>query len=163
MSTPSRIGLEYPDGRVQSIYVHFDGYPDTMSKILPRLRAPEQVRAILDLGNLSSIDHEPDDGEIATGAVAACAYARDRGEKLADNLPVWSEDVAAFARLVGDESLNYQYVWRGGRWYGSRGGRTPANLCPIEELKDAVTLTFPPSLAGGSTDAAISDLRDERD
>lgn len=72
MATHARIGL-VTDGVVRSVYTHWDGHPRNM---LPRLAAyttPEQVNALLDLGDLSAVG----------STLETCvAYARDRGEDL---------------------------------------------------------------------------------
>lgn len=102
MSTRSRIGiirLKPGSGtpEVESIYCHFDGYPEGVGQmLLDHWTTPEAVDELLALGDLSSLGsvigekHDFDthtghslDGYNTNCAAAkgwCCAYGRDRGE-----------------------------------------------------------------------------------
>lgn len=59
MSTNCRIGILNPNGTVQSIYNHWDGYIDCVGKILLNHYTDEvKVRQLIDLGDLSMIGEE---------------------------------------------------------------------------------------------------------
>ena len=56
MATRSTIALEYADGTVGQVYCHWDGYLDHNGQILQEhYQDPFKVRALLDLGDLSSL------------------------------------------------------------------------------------------------------------
>lgn len=67
MATRARIGLLNSDGTTETVYCHYDGYPERM---LPLLKAYyngiRKVKSLLKLGDLSYID-----------GGYACAYHRD--------------------------------------------------------------------------------------
>ena len=56
MSTRCRIGIEYDDKTVKSIYCHHDGYPEWVGKKLKENYTDvEKVEALLELGDISSL------------------------------------------------------------------------------------------------------------
>jgi len=87
MATRSRIAIEKPDGRVESIYCHWDGYPEYNGRILvENYRDHEKVQALIDLGDISylapNVEAAPD-AEHSFNRPAdevVVAYGRDRGE-----------------------------------------------------------------------------------
>jgi hypothetical protein len=86
MATRSRIGITNPDGTVTSIYCHNDGYPEHNGKILAEsYQDPEKVKALIALGNISSLDEsiECPEGHSFDNRIAGhtVAYHRDRKEK----------------------------------------------------------------------------------
>lgn len=89
MATRSRIGIENEDGKVTSIYCHWDGYPDNNGKILlSNYTDREKVKELIALGSISSLgknitptpgsDHSFEKQE----SDVTVAYHRDRGEAL---------------------------------------------------------------------------------
>ena len=63
MATRSRIGMEMPNGEVQSIYCHWDGYPAGVGATLKEhYTNPEKVEALIALGDISILQPlvEPD-------------------------------------------------------------------------------------------------------
>jgi len=64
--------MKQPDGTVRAIYLHWDGYVAGAGAILGGwYKTPEQVTALLDLGDLSELDVTPE---------KCVAYHRDRHE-----------------------------------------------------------------------------------
>ena len=62
MSTRCRIGIENKDGTITSIYCHHDGYPSYVGKTLVNnYKEESKIRALLDLGDMSSLGTEPVD------------------------------------------------------------------------------------------------------
>jgi len=94
MSTRARVGLMTPEG-VESIYVHFDGYPEGVGqKLGEHWTTADKVRSLIALGDLSQLGEEIGEkhdfdthyGSRTEAELRMClAYGRDRGE----------EDVAA--------------------------------------------------------------------
>ncbi len=85
MSTRSRIAIEKEDGKVESIYCHFDGYPEHNGVILQKHYTDrEKTQKLIDLGDISILAPEVDapEGHTFENRVkdVVVAYGRDRGE-----------------------------------------------------------------------------------
>ena len=87
MATRSRIAIEKEDGTVESIYCHWDGYPENNGRILvENYKDHEKVQALIDLGDISSlapnVEAAPNTGHTFNDPVneVVVAYGRDRGE-----------------------------------------------------------------------------------
>lgn len=85
MSTRSRIGILNPNGTVTSIYCHSDGYLSGVEAcLLDFYKTEEKVRALTDLGDISSLGNEIGEKHDFQGSTHddwCRAYGRDRGEK----------------------------------------------------------------------------------
>ncbi len=56
MSTRGRIGMQQENGRIKSIYVHHDSYPEGVGKTLQKYyQDPKKIEELLDLGDISSL------------------------------------------------------------------------------------------------------------
>ena len=74
MATRSRIAIENEDGSVNSIYCHFDGYPEGVGKTLQNdYTDRSKVKELIALGDISILRSTTETTE---------AYHRDRGEDL---------------------------------------------------------------------------------
>jgi hypothetical protein len=119
MATRSRIGMEQPNGEVQSIYCHWDGYPEGVGATLQEhYTNPAKVEALIALGDISylrqyvaplpGVSHSfnnPAEG-------VTVAYHRDRGE--AFFAPRVDASVDAFSRSDIEE---FGYVFtQSGEW-----------------------------------------------
>ena len=83
MATRSNIGILNPDGTVDYIYCHFDGYLEHNGQILQEhYNTENRVKQLLALGDLSvlgeSIGEKQDFNNRVKGT--CLAYGRDRGE-----------------------------------------------------------------------------------
>jgi len=115
MATRSRIAIELEDGSVESIYCHWDGYPEGTGRVLlDHYTLPEKVQDLINLGSISSLapilestgKHSFDNPE--PGVVVA--YGRDRGEKGVDKIK--HESVSDF--FNGDiEEYGYLFTQEG--------------------------------------------------
>jgi hypothetical protein len=77
MGTRSTIALEYADGSVGQVYCHWDGYLSNNGKILLNYyEDPFKVRALLDEGDMSSLDT----------TVEGCSFYKERGEDCPQNM-----------------------------------------------------------------------------
>jgi hypothetical protein len=92
MSTRSRIGIirgESEDGAplVESIYCHFDGYPEGVGQtLLDHWRETAKVEKLIALGDISSLGsivglQHDFDSHLKTWPNWTLVYGRDRGEK----------------------------------------------------------------------------------
>ena len=107
MGTPCAIGMKQPDGSVKAIYLHFDGYVARAGAILGLwYTQPEQVEALLKLGDISELKEGIDD---------CVAYHRDRGEKLN---PAVEFNSAEDFRRTGKAKMcaDFLYLFEDGQW-----------------------------------------------
>lgn len=87
MSTRSRIGIVHPNGFIEHIYCHWDGYPSHVGKmLLEHYTDRSKVEALMKLGNISSLNKDigekhPFDAHKDPRYEHMChAYGRDRGD-----------------------------------------------------------------------------------
>lgn len=109
MATRSSIALEFEDGTVKQIYAHWDGYLDGNGSILlHNYKTPAEVAALIDMGDLSSLD---------TTLETTTFYGRDRGES-----GVGARRFSNFEDYERNGDFqSYNYIMRGGEWYVDRG------------------------------------------
>jgi hypothetical protein len=123
MGTRSRIAMEMNDGSIKSVYCHWDGYPSHNGKILLKnYKKSEKVEALLELGNISSLNEEIGtkhnfDSERPVGETTF--YGRDRGEK--DQEASIDENEEKFWDAVQEDWCEYFYLFRSGKWFYSEG------------------------------------------
>lgn len=118
MGTRSRIGLEYSDGTIKSIYCHWDGYPSHNGKILLEdYTDREKVVQLLELGDLSSLGiniGEKHDFNAKAPEGTCTFYGRDRGEE--DTEARISSNRTEFKELTDQTSGAYAYLYVDGTW-----------------------------------------------
>lgn len=120
MSTRSLIGQIKEDGKIESIYCHFDGYVDHVGSILKNsYSTQERVDALIGLGWLSSLQDAIDKDDRKT--CECCGHTpsgiteavhRDRGESLRidefESLEYYNNN---------DLWYSYMYLWRDKKWW----------------------------------------------
>ena len=130
MATRSNIAYMTPEGKIRSVYCHWDGYPAHNGEMLRRYYTDQsKIEALIQLGSLSSLNeniapkgtHSFDKAE--EGVVVA--YHRDRGEDLYiseyDDIPSWIDDMEEYA-----------YLWNGREWLvNDHGEMDEHNRFPI--------------------------------
>ena len=118
MATRSRIAIEDQDGKVRSIYCHWDGYPSHHGPILlEHYTTQEKVESLIALGSISSLAPETEIPEGVTHSFdnptkgIVVAYHRDREEDLAIGV---HSNVEAF---IKSDVEQYGYVFTAaGEW-----------------------------------------------
>lgn len=95
MSTHCQIAKKLADGRITSIYVHFDGYPAYMEPLLEQHR--DNIDAILAGGDASSI--RPN--------LAESVYYKDRGEEAPATTVM---DETEFRQMCKRSGAAYAYI-----------------------------------------------------
>lgn len=112
MGTRATIARKNKDGSFDSIYTHWDGYPEHHAPILlEHYSAEEKVQALMDLGALSSLDvsigekhyfNDPPEGQCN-------AYGRDRGE--ANTAAQHFDNADALAAMLKESWTEWVYIW----------------------------------------------------
>lgn len=120
MGTRANIVRKNADGSFDSIYTHWDGYPEHHAPILlEHYNTPQRVAMLLELGDLSSLGAKiGDKHDFHSCPEGVCnAYGRDRGE---ENTSVrhWPNDEALGAMLK-EAWTEWVYVFdlKDGQWY----------------------------------------------
>lgn len=128
MSTRCRIGMKLPDGRIKSIYCHWDGYKEGVGKTLQKYyKDPKKIEELLDLGDISSLGSfydkeiseadwtkfdEPDPAKreelIKKSADCTIAY-KNRGEDCPARI---DENEVEFIEKVGRCCEEYMYLFK---------------------------------------------------
>ena len=113
MATRSRIGIELKDGSILSAYHHWDGYPQWLGRILnTHYNSKQKVADLIDGGDMSSCWSDDVWGKDRTdGNKYGPEYYSARGE---DCPPRYDTDLCEY--LLPDNSEEYSYVFRNGKW-----------------------------------------------
>jgi hypothetical protein len=137
MATRSNIAYKTPEGKIRSVYCHWDGYPAHNGEMLTRFYDSfDRVVALTDLGSISAL--RPNLNAQTAGHSfdtpadeVTIAYARDRGETLSiqeyDDIPSWIEDMEEYA-----------YLWTDNGWLVNDHGAKDANGFPIFDYVETV-------------------------
>lgn len=156
MSTRGRIGMVTDNGKVISIYSHWNNYPSGSGAILlEHYKDKDKVAQLISLGDISLLDAEVEpkaetapsryadmggDGEKKMvkhtfdtpqeGVVVA--YGRDRGEDPDLIKPRVDESVDAFTKSDVEE---WGYLFKDGKWFVIDGhvGTKRQKLVPLTE------------------------------
>jgi hypothetical protein len=118
MATRSHIGVKQPNGTIDYIYCHFDGYPEHNGDILVNYYQDiDKVNQLINLGNLSMLGEEigeqQDFDNRETHNKKWClAYGRDRGETNIEKRNTTFDD------LLRNDNVSYLYVFDNDKWIG---------------------------------------------
>ena len=119
MATRSNIGIVNEDGSVTGIYVHWDGYPSHVGRILlTNYNTNDLVNKLIGGGNISSIGENTDTDlphSFDKPVAGVCVYYnRDRGES--GNEPEKFVSLTEFQMHGHDSGADYQYLFENGKW-----------------------------------------------
>jgi hypothetical protein len=99
MATRSRIGIQNLDGSVNSIYCHFDGYPEGVGTTLKEHYSDrDELQKLIELGDISSLGDD---------LLTTIAYHRDRGE---DYFPSTRDESLELFKKSDFEEYGYVYT-----------------------------------------------------
>ena len=126
MSTRSNIAIELPDenpvvnskgGKIKSIYVHCDGYPYGIGKILnDSYNTYDKARELFNFGDASYLDD----------TIESCSfYGRDWQRKL-DPANTHRDEWMFMRSVSGDVFLEYLYLFKNDIWNVSEQKSVPA-------------------------------------
>ena len=133
MATRSNIAMKTKEGKIVSVYCHWDGYVANNGRILLENYANiDKIEALVALGSLSSlgfvIGEQQDFNDRDTCKDEwTLAYHRDRGEELSiqeyDDIPSWIAEMEEYA-----------YLWNGQEWLVNDHGAADEKGYPIFDL-----------------------------
>lgn len=128
MSTRSRIGILREDGKIESVYCHFDGYFDHVGKILfNHYQDKNKINELIKNGDLSSLAEEIGvKHDFESKDYTQCKfYGRDRGEDGVSS--IISESLEDFLNLCLKTWGEYAYLYCRGEWFGKYLGDENGN------------------------------------
>lgn len=126
MSTRSRIGIINQDGSVDSVWQHWDGYPEhTGAHLLADHNSEEKARALVAQGDRCTIErpYGPEDYETPEDYEAGRHPRHDANED-----EFWSR--------YGEDGEEYAYLWKPGRGWMVTGAGMTAKLDQVEDATD---------------------------
>ena len=137
MATRSNIAMKTKEGKIVSVYCHWDGYVSNNGKILlENYDSIDKIEALVALGAISSLGEqigEPQDfmDRDTQKDEWTLFYSRDRGEQLSiqeyDDIPSWI-----------NEMEEYAYLWDGNDWLVNDHGATDEAGYPIFDFLDVM-------------------------
>ena len=136
MATRSNIAYRTPEGKIRSVYCHWDGYPAHNGEMLRRYyQEARKIAQLIELGSISALrEHIHYTGKHDFDAPqedVTIFYSRDRGEQLSvqeyDDIPSWIDDMEEYA-----------YLWNGQEWLVNDHGRKDENGFPVFEIVEYV-------------------------
>ena len=133
MATRSNIAMKTKEGKIVSVYCHWDGYVANNGKILlENYTDIDKIEALVALGSISSLgtaigDKQDFDDRSTQKDEWTLFYSRDRGEQLSiqeyDDIPSWIADMEEYA-----------YLWNGSEWLVNDHGAADEKGYPIFDL-----------------------------
>ena len=137
MATRSNIAMKTKEGKIVSVYCHWDGYVANNGRILLENYADiSKIEALVALGSISSLgeaigEQQDFDDRSTQKDNWTLFYSRDRGEQLSiqeyDDIPSWIADMEEYA-----------YLWNGQDWLVNDHGETDANGYPVFNFLDVM-------------------------
>ena len=137
MATRSNIAMKTTDGKIVSVYCHWDGYVANNGRILlENYTDIEKIEALVALGSISSLGEQIGEAQDFDDRSTqkdewTLFYSRDRGEQLSiqeyADIPSWVADMEEYA-----------YLWNGKEWLVNDHGETDANGYPVFNFLDVM-------------------------
>ena len=117
MSTRARIGILNPNGSVDSIYHHWDGYPEWLGKkLVQNHNSLVDASNLMTMGDTSCIETKTDWDRNELDEPIILTYAM-RGEVSASRHTV---SLMQFFRQCVDCCAEYAYLWENDSWVAYR-------------------------------------------
>ena len=136
MGTRSLIATKQENGKISSIYCHWDGYPEGVGAVLSKhYLNPDKVSQLMELGNLSSLGAEigeKQDFNKRNSLEDWClAYGRDRGET-GQSCKEFSS-VSSWMGHAFRSDAEFIYLFTNGEW-----SHWAVNGLPSEEKQETI-------------------------
>ena len=109
MGTRSRIGIQFSDNSVLSVYCHYDGYPSFNGKVLRDFyNTKEKASELINGGDMSCTWTNAGWNNETLPECGPLHYT-SRGESLESNAPRYDESIFDFLEKENNEE--YAYIW----------------------------------------------------
>ena len=137
MATRSNIAMKTADGKIVSVYCHWDGYVANNGRILlENYTDVDKIEALVALGSISSLGEQIGEAQDFDDRSTqkdewTLFYSRDRDEQLSiqeyNDIPSWIADMEEYA-----------YLWNGQDWLVNDHGETDSNGYPVFNFLDVM-------------------------
>ena len=137
MATRSNIAMKTKEGKIVSVYCHWDGYVANNGRILLENYANiDKIEALVALGSISSLGEQIGEQQDFMDRDTqkdewTLFYTRDRGEELSiqeyDDIPSWIADMEEYA-----------YLWNGNEWIVNDHGEGAKTGYPVFNFVETV-------------------------
>ena len=118
MSTNATVSIVNENGTVESIYNHWDGYPQNLGFILDRYyKSENRVRDLIGMGDASIIGRkinprDPDNHDFNKHEKNVCLfYGRDRGEETEEHR------FGSVLEMLHEFGQQYNYIYKDKKWW----------------------------------------------
>lgn len=112
MATRAKIGLMLPDGKIKSVYHHWDGYPEWLGlNLTEKYTTVEAIHKLLDGGDISSLESDQDWNQVKL-ETPIVLYYKDRGEQNVNFLVETYDEFFTCKR-----SEQYIYLFNNNQWF----------------------------------------------
>ena len=128
MSTRSNIAIQKPDGKILSIYVHSDGYPDGVGQcLIDSYKTYISAEKLFRYGDASYLG----------STLKECSFYHRDWQRELDKAHV-HKNFESFKKFYsGDIFIEFVYLFKDGQWLVSENYKNPElKLVPVKEHKD---------------------------
>ena len=128
MSTRSNIAIQKPDGKILSIYVHSDGYPDGVGQcLIDSYKTYISAEKLFRYGDASYLG----------STLKECSFYHRDWQRDLDKAHV-HKNFESFKKFYsGDVFIEFVYLFKDGQWLVSDNySRSELEFVPVKEHKD---------------------------
>ena len=128
MSTRSNIAIQKPDGKILSIYVHSDGYPDGVGQcLIDNYKTYISAEKLFRYGDASSLG----------STLKECSFYHRDWQRDLDPAHVHKNFESFKTYYAGDVFIEFVYLYKNGQWLVSDNYSKPElEFVPVTEHKD---------------------------
>ena len=128
MSTRSNIAIQKPDGKILSIYVHSDGYPDGVGQcLIDSYKTYISAEKLFRYGDASYLG----------STLKECSFYHRDWQRELDRAEVHKNFESFKKSYAGDVFIEFVYLYKDGQWLVSDNYSKPQlEFVPVTEHKD---------------------------
>ena len=128
MSTRSNIAIQKPDGKILSIYVHSDGYPDGVGQcLIDSYKTYISAEKLFRYGDASYLG----------STLKECSFYHRDWQRELDRAEVHKNFESFKKSYAGDVFIEFVYLYKDGQWLVSDNYKKPElEFVPVTEHKD---------------------------
>ena len=128
MSTRSNIAIQKPDGKILSIYVHSDGYPDGVGQcLIDNYKTYISAEKLFRYGDASYLG----------STLKECSFYHRDWQRELDKAHVHKNFESFKKFYAGDVFIEFVYLYKDGQWWVSDNySKKELEFVPVKEHKD---------------------------